>query len=233
MFFHNDQFKTLLKDKNTITGEHIAEGHGRFYHLGDDKVYPSVTTILSNTKDKKFLEVWKARIGEYQAKMELEQANERGTELHTAVEKFVNNVPIGKIFVSHPTVIPNLTDLKSVLSKNITQVYFQECPLFSDKYRLAGRIDCVADWNGVPAIVDFKTSKKPKVEEWIQDYYLQTLAYKLMWEEHFPLKIERTVIVIATDYGFPQVFVEDNPMSRMDELETRIKQYYYEHSIKS
>lgn len=219
-----------MKEESTIiTGERIAEEHGRFYSLGN-KEYPSVTTILSNTKDKEFLIKWKERIGVHQAKLELDYANKRGTALHSAVEMYLNNIDTKEIFKKHPTIIPTLTDMKSVLNKNVTQIYSQECPLYSDKYRVAGRIDCVGDWRGVPSIIDFKTSKKPKKEEWIQDYYLQTLCYKLMWEERMGFPIIQTVILVATDFGFPQVFVEPNPLSRIDELEFRINQYHNEYN---
>ena len=81
-------------------------------------------------------------------------------------------------------------------------------PLYSDYLGVAGRVDCVADWNGRLAVIDFKTSKKPKKKEWISSYFMQAAAYCVMWEERTGIPIDKTVIVVAVDGDEPQVFEE-------------------------
>ena len=80
---------------------------------------------------------------------------------------------------------------------NINNIVGTEIPLFSDLLRVAGTTDCIAEYNGELSIIDFKTSRKPKKEEWIDDYYMQTFAYKLMFEEMTGVEIKQIVILVA------------------------------------
>ena len=74
--------------------------------------------------------------------------------------------------------------------------------------KAAGTADCIADWNGIPSIIDFKTSRKEKKEEWIENYFLQATTYALMFEERIGICIPQIVILIAVDDQEPQVFIK-------------------------
>ena len=91
---------------------------------------------------------------------------------------------------------------------NIDNIYAQECGLYSDKYRVAGRVDCIAKYNGVKSIIDFKTSTKERNDEWNESYYIQASAYAEMFEERTGIKIQQIVILVVTEDGVVQEFVK-------------------------
>ena len=107
-----------------------------------------------------------------------------------------------------PNIRQSFYDVKPVLDKRLNTVFAQEAPLYSNNLSLAGRVDCVGVWDNKPAIVDFKTSRKPKKKEWIDGYFMQCCAYAIMWEERTGMQITQLVKVIAGDEGAP-VFVEN------------------------
>ena len=106
---------------------------------------------------------------------------------------------------------------------NINNIVGLEIPLFSDLLRVAGTCDCIAEYNGKLSVIDFKTSRKPKKEEWIDDYYMQTFAYKLMFEEMTGIEIQQIVILVACVESF-DVQVFKKPAKDADEwLEKLVK----------
>ena len=106
---------------------------------------------------------------------------------------------------------------------NINNIVGVEIPLFSDLLRVAGTTDCIAEYNGKLSVIDFKTSRKPKKEEWIDDYYMQTFAYKLMFEEMTGIEIKQVVILVACIEQF-DVQVFKKPAKDADEwLEKLVK----------
>ena len=107
-----------------------------------------------------------------------------------------------------PNVIENFKDVKGILDERIGKVYAQEVPLYSEHLELAGRVDCVAEFDGVLSIVDFKTSRKLKKKEWIEGYFIQESAYAIMWEERTGMPIVNLVTIISVDGEEAQVFKE-------------------------
>jgi genome maintenance exonuclease 1 len=97
--------------------------------------------------------------------------------------------------------------LRPHIDKNIGNIYGLEQALYSDRFQMAGRTDCIAEWNGKISIVDYKNSIKEKNEAWIQDYFIQCTAYATMFTEITNLPIEQIVVLIANEEGTPQVFV--------------------------
>jgi ATP-dependent exoDNAse (exonuclease V) beta subunit len=75
--------------------------------------------------------------------------------------------------------------------------------------KTAGRCDLIAEYDGVPSVIDFKTSRKLKKEEWIESYFLQTTVYSMMFESMYKIKVPQIAILIAVDHEPPQVFVKD------------------------
>jgi genome maintenance exonuclease 1 len=148
-------------------------------------------------------------VGHERAEQIKVQAGNRGTAIHTICEDYLLNKDLYPEDVM-PSNVMTFTNIKPILDKRIGQIYAVEAPLYSKTLNTAGRTDCIADFDGVVSIVDFKTSLKPKKEEWIEDYFLQATCYSLMAEALSDLKIPQIAIIISVDgQPEPQVFVKD------------------------
>jgi ATP-dependent exoDNAse (exonuclease V) beta subunit len=108
-----------------------------------------------------------------------------------------------------PSNIQSFNDLKPLIDSSINNVIMQECQMYSDYLRVAGTVDCIAEYDGTLSIIDFKTSRKPKKKEWIESYFMQTAAYAVMFEEMTKKPIKQLVIMITVDGSEPQVFIEN------------------------
>ena len=179
---------------------------GRFYATPEGKKYPSVTTVLSILSEDSIRE-WRARVGEVEANKVSRRAASRGTTVHSMIEKYIKNEEISLEGVM-PHIVYNFNTAKKYLDEFIGTVYALEVPLYSHHLRLAGRVDCIAEWNGKLSVIDFKTSNKTKTKDMIEGYFIQESAYAIMWEERTSVPIKQLVVCIAGDEG-PQVFIED------------------------
>ena len=180
----------------------------RHYATPDGKKYKSVTTILSEQTVKTALLEWRARVGEEEATRISTQAANRGTAVHDIAEQYLLNherYPKGVM----PANIDTFKKLRPILDERIGKVFGLEYYLYSDTLKTAGATDCIAEFDGINSIVDFKTSRKLKKEEWIENYFLQATCYAMMVEERLPLVIPQIAILIAVDHEEPQVFVKD------------------------
>ena len=186
-----------------LTAETLPSG--RIYTTPEGNKYPSITTCLS-ILSRDSIAKWRARVGEEEANRVSAKAAGRGTRVHQMCEDYINNKLDIKKYT--PADKETFLSIKSILDENIGLVRGQEVPLYSDYLGVAGRVDCVAEWNGRLAVIDFKTSKKPKKKEWISNYFMQAAAYCVMWEERTGIPIDKTVIVVAVDGDDPQVFEE-------------------------
>ena len=176
--FKQSKFKELDFDLKTRTTE-----EGRRYLTPSGDAYPSVTTVLSEYNKKSIL-AWRARVGEQEANKISRIAAGRGTRVHSLCENYLlNNLPENKVRSLMPDVQQMFYSIKPIMKERIGNVYATEQALYSDSWRLAGRVDCIADWDDQMAIIDFKTSSKPKKEEWITNYFMQCTAYAEMFEE--------------------------------------------------
>ena len=179
---------------------------GRKYMCPNGVSYPSVTTVLSILSEEA-IQRWRARVGEEEANKISHRASTRGTAVHSIIENYLNNKEdFEEGFM--PNILQSFKDVQGVLDERIGKIYGQELPLYSDHLGLAGRVDCVGEFDGVPAIIDFKTSRKTKKKEWIEGYFIQESAYAIMWEERTGMPITNLVTIIAVDDDEPQVFVE-------------------------
>lgn len=180
----------------------ITEDSGKRYYLTPSgNSYPSVTTMLSHfSKDS--IKEWRKRVGESEANRITRQAASRGTRLHKIVEKFLANEDME---IESPT---QLALFKSIIPylNNIDNIYLQEKYLYSDHLRLAGTVDCIAEYNGKLNVIDFKSSSKPKREDWIEGYFVQATAYAIMFEELYKIPVPRITIMIAVENDYPQIF---------------------------
>ena len=101
------------------------------------------------------------------------------------------------------------TQLRDSVLQKIDNIYAQECGLYSDKYKVAGRVDCIAEYDGIPSIIDFKTSTSERKDSYNENYYIQASAYAEMFEERTGIGINQVVILVITEDGVVQEFVKD------------------------
>ena len=184
-----------------------TEVDGKRHYLTPEGVFPSVTTVLSRKTSKQSLDEWRARVGEEEANRIMKLATDRGTAVHNICENYILNKEYRRGVM--PTDMHTFLQIKPYLDLNVGSVYAVEAPLYSSRLKTAGRTDLLAGWQGVNSIIDFKTSKRPKKEEYIENYFIQATCYSLMAEERTALKFPQIVIVIAVDHEDPQVFVKD------------------------
>ena len=192
---------------------------GRRYVTLDGNAYPSVTTILSILSEESIAK-WRAKVGEEEANKVSLRATTRGTAVHAIIEKYMNNEPdYAEGYLPH--VVQSLENLKPLLDKHVTKVYAQEVPLYSDHLQLAGTCDAVVEWDGVPTIVDWKTSRRPKKKANIGNYFMQLAAYAVMWEERTGMPIQQTRIVMDVDDFHPVMYKETRDAWIDKMIETR------------
>ena len=188
----------LIEELQATTG---TDGN-RVYHTPDGKLYPSVTTVLSAHTKKGILE-WRERVGEEEANRVSRKAAFRGTRFHTMAEKYLQNELSGGDF---SLMDYEMFKVAQPVLARIDNIRAQESTLWSHHLRLAGRVDCIAEFDGKLSVIDFKTARREKDEEHIQHYYMQAAAYAIMFEERTKIPINRLVIAIVVEDGFMQVF---------------------------
>ena len=196
----------------------------RKYLTPEGNSYPSITTILSS-KGNPAIEAWKKRVGEAEAARISKVATTIGNALHDNSEKYLKNEMTTED-------ISNLSNMDKWMFKSfknlldrIDNVIALETALYSDNLKIAGRVDCIAEFDGVPAIIDFKNAKKPKKEEWIEDYFLQATFYSYAFYERTGRLIENIRILVCVRDGQIQVF-EKNVKDYVKKLDIRVKEYY-------
>jgi len=181
---------------------------GRVYKTPTGKLYPSITTVLSSYNKKALFE-WRARVGEEEANRIARKASGRGTRLHNAVEKYLlNEFSDMKMNSMMPDAKELFVQLRPLLNEHVGDIYGIEQPLYSDKLQLAGRCDCIAEWDGELSIVDWKTASRTKSKDGIKNYFMQATAYAVMYEERTGKSINQIVVAIAVENESPQIFVE-------------------------
>lgn len=178
--------------------------------------YQSVTTFLDGLP-KPYLDDWIKRKGKVEAERIANAAAERGRDLHDAVEHYLRNDPLKKLGLLQQRLF---NQIKSSVNC-IDNIRLIEKPLYSNKLKLAGTPDVIADYAAKFSVIDLKTSIKLKVEDWIIGYYCQTAAYAIMYNELYGVMPEKSVIIMAVEEShLPQVWVKD-----MSECVQLLKQY--------
>lgn len=198
----------------------------RYYITPSGKKYPSVTTVSSFASAKSIQE-WRKRVGAEKANKISTQAAVRGTAVHKLCEDYINNIE--DYTKKHmPVNIQAFNSIKPIIDDHLNNVIMQECPLYSDYLEVGGRVDCIAEWNGVLSVIDFKTSRKIKKKEWIKGYMMQESAYCVMFEERTKIPIKQIVTIITVDNEQPQVFTEDRDNYIWDFINVRqqFRDYY-------
>ena len=188
--------------------EAVTLESGRTYTTPQGNVYKSITTALSKY-NKQAIQEWRNAVGEEEANRVSGRASRRGSAVHLAFEDYIaNKLSDMKIKMMMPNIKELFLQLKPEIDAHVGTVYSIEQALYSDKMQVAGRSDLIADWDDEIAVIDYKTSTKEKLEENIQNYFMQGTAYALMYEELVGKPIDKIVIAIAVEESRkPQIFV--------------------------
>ena len=207
-FIHNKlKFDGLLQEETTTSG--------RSYKTPDG-IFPSVTTVVGFEKQKFFAE-WRKKNPN-----ESVRVTKRGTEFHALIERYINNEDI-----NFDEIMPNMVDIfvqMQPMLHRIDNIKMIEAPLWSSLLGLAGRTDCIADFDGVLSIIDFKASTKQKRKQDIENYFMQATAYAMMLQERSGIKVEQFVILISCEDGTNQIFI-DKPINYVKKLKEIIDRY--------
>lgn len=211
----------MIDFKRTKTFTHIGNsipdikaknvGGVRLYETPEGELYPSITTVLK-VRSSDGINEWRDRVGEDVANYISRTSATRGTQVHHFCEHYLNNDDdntIKSYAVGRFLSFCLFNQLKSALDNMVNNIYAQEVALWSDDLKIAGRVDCIADYDGKLSVIDFKTSKKERQEEWNESYYIQATAYAKMFEERTGRPIDQIVILCVTEDGTVQSFVKN------------------------
>ena len=177
---------------------------GRRYFTPTGEAYPSVTTVLG-ILSKESIKAWRDRIGHAEANKISSQAARRGTAVHKICENYLDNKDDYREG-QQPSNLFMFDEMRTIIDKNINNIWFQEEFLYSDKLKCAGQVDCIAEFDGELSIIDFKTARKPKKVEWITNYFIQASFYAAAFYERTGVPIKQGVILITVDHSEPQIF---------------------------
>ena len=211
--------------RDHVEVEPVTQDGTRFYPIpGADKYYPSVTSITS-FKNAQFFQKWRARIGENEANRITARATQRGTAFHAISEDyFKGELNLDKYLENNPLSVRMFQSAKSTLNR-IDNIHCLETFLYSHYLGLAGRVDCIAEFDGELAVIDFKTSTKEKKEDYIEHYFVQETAYAAMFLERSGIEVKKIVTLIATEEGSIQIFEKHNLDDYLQLLKTYIEEF--------
>ena len=200
----------MLINKYTYpTLERVDLEIGRHYLDSNQNPVPSVTTVLSGTsKSKDGLIKWRNRVGEEEAERIIKQSTDIGTAVHEAIENYLNGDSWDNFEETHDQLLARKISEKFVNHglNGITEIWGLEVGLLLDNL-YAGTADCVGLYQDIPTLIDFKTAKKIKKREWIEDYFLQGCAYANAHNVMFGTNIEQIVILMVDRDAIFQEFI--------------------------
>jgi len=216
MFTHQDEVFVPIEREN-IDGV-------RYYKVfGTEELVrmPSITSVISWRNRDKF-KAWRKKVGEQEANNITRRATHRGTDAHTLIEEYLNNLD------TFSDVLPLSQFLfkqaKPTLDK-IDNILCQEQALYSFELGIAGSVDCIAEYDGELAVIDFKTSAKPKPREWIEDYFVQCAAYACMLYEMKGIIVKKFVIIMSCEDGEVEVYEEYDKRKYIKLLSEYIREF--------
>lgn len=193
--------KTFI-EHDLPTLKRVDSPKGRVYQTPTGKAYPSVTSVTGIMGKDDFF-AWRARVGEEEANRVSARASKRGTAIHSLCEDYLySKNPVPTMFDAQVfnSLVPYLD--------RIDNIHALESKLYSDHLQVAGTVDCIAEYEGRLAVIDFKTSKRIKAKEDISGYFMQTAAYAVMFEERTGIPVSRLVIMMGIDDEEPIIFKE-------------------------
>ena len=216
MFTHSD-VPFVPVERETIDGV-------RYYKVfGTEELVrmPSITSVISWRNRDKFKK-WRAKVGEEVANNITRKATHRGTDAHTLIEEYLNNSEIFSDVLPLSQFL--FKQAKPTLNK-IDNILCQETALYSTQLGIAGSVDCIAEYEGELAVIDFKTSAKPKPRAWIEDYFVQCAAYACMLYEMKGIMVKKFVIIMTCEDGSVEVYEERDKRKYINLLSEYISEF--------
>ena len=178
----------------------------RYYSVPEEDELLKLVSITSVTShfNKEIFVNWRKKVGNEKADKITKAATKRGTDMHTLTENYLYNKNLPEV----PPISEFLFKIAKGELNKINNIYALEGPLYSKHLGVAGTVDCIAEYDGELAIIDFKTSKKPKPREWIEHYFVQAMAYGCMLYEMRNIAVKKLVIIMACENGECVVYEE-------------------------
>ena len=225
MFTHRTDITPIEMEAKMLDGQ-------RLYFTPEGNKYPSVTTVISNNAKKaKAIAKWRQFVGEEKANNITKRSTTRGTNFHSIVEDYINNELDLDKYKDSPLPVLMFQHSKDIID-NINNILLQEAALYSDHLELAGRVDCIAEYNGLLSIIDFKTSAKEKKEAYLYDYFVQETAYACMLLERYKLRVKQLVTIVSCEDGETQVVIRPLKKEYLASLFKYIDEYQNKHGKK-
>jgi genome maintenance exonuclease 1 len=214
-FIHENHLGDLELSKKETNGI-------RLYNLPDGRWVPSITSVTSFYNRQIFAD-WRKRVGIEEANRITKKATARGTDFHEAAQAYLENrnlvwedyLPATKFMFHHAT--PYLD--------KINNIHAIERTLYSEYYGLAGRVDCIAEYDGELAVIDFKTSEKIKPEKWLENYFVQEMFYAAAYYELTEIPVKKLITIMVTPGGEVKVFDKRNKGDYIKLLVRYIKEF--------
>ena len=215
MFTVENHLGDLELDKKEVDGI-------RLYNLPNGDWVPSITSVTSFYNREVFRK-WRQRVGEKEANRVTKESTERGTDYHEAAQSYLENREL-----DWNNYLP-LTEFMFKSSQpyldKIGKIHAIERTLYSEYLGLAGRVDCIAEYDGELAIIDFKTSKKIKPEKWIEQYFVQETAYACMYYELTGIPVQKLITIMVTPEGDVHVYDKRNKSDYIKLLVKYVKEF--------
>lgn len=206
-------------DNAGVIAETTASGR---YYTCPNGIYPSITTVCA-FRGSEFVKDWVARVGKDEARRVGRIAAGGGELLHSMTEALLKNQPIPDAM---PVQLHQFRACAKTLLANVGKIYAQEVALYSDKYKVAGRVDVVAEWAGELAVIDFKTSKRPKASADISKYFIQECFYAEAFEEMSGKEINKLVTIMPVEGSTEPLLFVENRSDWIAELKNTINDFY-------
>ena len=206
----------------------------RVYQCPDGNAVASVTTILDSTKDKTHLLEWRKRVGEETAKRITKEASGMGTRKHKYIENYINDgswgTPGSNPYSQQAFKMAQVVHENAL--KDVNEIWGSEVGLYFPKI-YAGTTDCVGQYKGNPCIIDFKQTNKPKKKEWVEDYFLQLVAYAEAHNEVYGTDIkEGHVFMCSRKLDYQQFDITPITYNHYKkEWWNRVEEYYIKHAV--
>ena len=206
----------------------------RVYQCPDGNAVASVTTILDSTKDKTHLLEWRKRVGEETAKRITKEASGMGTRMHKYIENYINDgtwgTPGSNPYSQQAFKMAQVVHNNAL--KDVDEIWGSEVGLYFPKI-YAGTTDCVGQYKGNPCIIDFKQTNKPKKKEWVEDYFLQLVAYAEAHNEVYGTDIkEGHVFMCSRKLDYQQFDITPITYNHYKkEWWNRVEEYYIKHAV--
>ena len=193
----------------------------RYYDTPDGTLI-SITSLLKNCTPEGILE-WRKAVGEDVANEVMRAAADRGSKVHKIIENCLSNKPENDLVGNYGELAARMFSQMVPALDKIDRIRTLEKGLYSTRFGIAGRVDCIAEYDNELTVIDFKTSTR-KRDERNETHLVQASFYSLAWEERTGEKVNQIAILTTTEDGKLDVY-RDDPSNHVDRLEEMIEEY--------